>query len=188
MSDSTTDRPEPLDVAELRRQIIENATGWEEAYQAVAAEMQWLRDEAQLCETLRTQLAVAHDVIRRLRDGWRPGKNMAVVMAGSPRPDPVPVWMHPSIRRSEPMTDAERMLLDAVAGPNDPPGEKPWPGEVFPDRGRWAFRCGIDGCEMNGTGYATRDDAERRLRTHGATETCPYTYERGPNDTEENRP
>jgi len=61
------------------------------------------------------ELYAARQVIRRLLDGWRPGKNMAVVEAGSPRPDSVPVWMPPTLRQdSEPMTDDQRAVLDAV--------------------------------------------------------------------------
>lgn len=46
---------------------------------------------------------------------------MAVVLAGTPRPDPEPVWMSTNFRRdAEPMTPAERAVLGAVeAGPND---------------------------------------------------------------------
>ncbi len=54
-------------------------------------------------------------VARRLKDGWRPGKNMAVVMAGSPRPEPVPIWLPPIARwDSEPMSPDERRALDEL--------------------------------------------------------------------------
>lgn len=68
-------------------------------------------------EGLSRHYDAALRVVRRLTDGWRPGKNMAVVIAGSPRPDPVPIWMHRELRHdSEPMTDADRRVLDASSG------------------------------------------------------------------------
>lgn len=64
---------------------------------------------------LWNQLGAARDVIRRYRDGWTPGKSMAVVLAGSPRPEPEPIWMSTNLRRdAEPMTSAERAALDAA--------------------------------------------------------------------------
>lgn len=79
----------------------ESLTQWQARAVVVAA--------GPLVGRLRSMRSVA----KRLRDGWRPGKCMAVVMAGSPRPDPVPVWMPPTHRQdSEPMTDAERLALD----------------------------------------------------------------------------
>jgi hypothetical protein len=69
----------------------------------------------ELIDQLEARYEAMRTVARRLNDGWRPGKNMAVVMAGSPRPDPVPVWMPPSLRQgSESMSDAERRALDEL--------------------------------------------------------------------------
>lgn len=64
-------------------------------------------------------------VIRRLLDGWRPGKSCRVVEAGSPRPDSVRVWMHREMwsAGAEPLTDAEAAVIDAVRDAGSVAGE-----------------------------------------------------------------
>ncbi len=54
-------------------------------------------------------------IVRRCRSGWTPGKRMAVVIPGEPRPEPEPIWMSVHLHRdAEPMTDAERLALDHI--------------------------------------------------------------------------
>lgn len=57
-------------------------------------------------EALRSQLAAAHDVIRRLRGGWEPD-----IPCIGPE---VWCWFHPDEMDPVPMTPAERAVLDAA--------------------------------------------------------------------------
>lgn len=84
------------------------------------------RQEAQCGNCIAADLSTADRryeamtaVARKLHAGWRPGKRMAVVMAGSPRPDSVPVWMPPTHRWDSELitTDEQRALADLEPKP-----------------------------------------------------------------------
>jgi hypothetical protein len=96
------------------------------------------RDRAESAEAevraLTARLNAAHTAIRRYGDGWKPGRRMAVVMAGSPRPEPDHIWMHNDMGRdSEPMSPAEAAeIRAATADPTPPPDTPKWDPEVFP--------------------------------------------------------